>query len=64
MGHTGILDTESEKEDIFRKLRSWIKDNLKNGTIQPRIFVRGGFAYAFTVKSGDVEVRFEVNDQT
>ena len=49
-------------EDIFDLLREWIKKNLKNGYIQPRIFVRNGVAYRFVLNYGDIEFSYEVGD--
>ena len=58
MNKTGLLDSN----DVFDLLREWIKRNIKNGYIQPRIFVRKGVAYRFVLKFGDMEFSYEVGD--
>ena len=61
MNKTGILDVE--KKDVFDLLRKFIDKNIKNGSIQPKIFIRDGFAYRFVVKLGDAEFSYEIADE-
>ena len=67
MAGTGILDTGNE--DIFDILRRWVdkysKKGIisKNGSIQPKIFIRNGIAYRFVLNLGDIEFSYEVGDE-
>lgn len=60
MQNNGFLDRQ---QDIFDLLKKWVDKNIKNGNIQPKIFIRDGIAYRFTVKSGDMEFSYEVGDK-
>jgi len=45
------------------KILKMVDKNIKNGSIQPKIFIRDGFAYRFVVKFGDAEFSYEVGDE-
>jgi len=66
VGKSGIL---TEKQNIFDLLRDFIDRGIrngiisKNGDLQPRIFIRDGVAYRFTVKLGEATFSYEIGDE-
>jgi len=57
------LKSKSDKRvDVLELLREWLDKNLEYGRIKPEIFVRNHVAYRFTLRRGDEEVSYEIQN--
>jgi len=58
------LNPESDKtNDVLDVLREWLDKHLEHGRIKPEIFVKNHVAYRFTLRRGDEEVSYEVQNR-
>ena len=54
---------QKKEEDVLDLLRKWIDKNLPSGRVKAEIFVRNHKPYRFTLRTGDVEVGYEIGDK-
>ena len=58
------LKSKSDKRvDVFDLLREWLDKHLEHGRIKPEIFVKNHVAYRFTLRRGDEEVSYEIQNR-
>lgn len=54
---------QKREKDVLDLLRKWIDKNLPSGRVKTEIFVRNHKPYRFTLRTGDVEVGYEIGDK-